>query len=77
MLIDGSAFRNVEEKWPHFKQETRNLRISLEVDSANPFGELRSIYSVCLVFVINNNIAPCMSIKREHIMLAMIVLGIY
>ena len=25
----GSAFRDMEEKWPHFKQEPRNLRISL------------------------------------------------
>ena len=26
---DGSAFRDMEEKWPHFKEEPRNLRISL------------------------------------------------
>jgi hypothetical protein len=31
----------------------------------NPFGELRSVYSVWPIFVINNNIPPWMSIKRE------------
>jgi hypothetical protein len=66
----------MEEKWPHFKEEPRNVRLSLAVDGVNPFAEMRSIYSVWPVFVINNNIPPWMSIKREHIMLAMIVPGI-
>jgi hypothetical protein len=59
-----------------FKEEPRNVRLSLAVDGVNPFGELRSIYSVWPIFVINNNLPPWMSIKREHTMLAMIVLGI-
>ena len=29
MPADGIAFRDIEEKWPHFKEEPRNLRISL------------------------------------------------
>ena len=73
MLIDGSAFRNIEGKWPRFKEEPQNLRLSLVVDGVNPFGELKSIYYVWPIFVFNNNMLPCMSIKREHIMLAMIV----
>lgn len=76
MPTDGSAFMDIEEKWPHFKKEPRNLRISLAADGVNTFGEMRSVYSMWPVFVINNNIPPWMSIKREHIMLAMIVLGI-
>ena len=35
---DGSAFRDMEEKWPHFKEEPRNLRISLAADGVNPFA---------------------------------------
>jgi hypothetical protein len=34
--------------------------------SVNPFGELRFVYSVWPIFVINNNIPPSMSIKREY-----------
>ena len=73
MPIDGFAFRNIEGKWPHFKEEPRNVGLSLAVDGVNPFREIRSIYSVWHIFVINNNIPPWMSIKREHIMLVMIV----
>ena len=35
--IDGSAFRDMEEKWPHFKEEPCNVRIYLAVAGVNPF----------------------------------------
>ena len=76
MPADGSAFREIEEKWEYFKDEPRNVRLSLAADSVNPFRELRSIYSMGPIFGINNNIPPWTSIKREHIMLTMIVPGI-
>ena len=76
MSADGSAFIDMEEKWPHFKEEPRNLRISLVAYDVNPFAEMRCAYTVWTIFVINNNIPPWMSIKREHIMLEIIVLGI-
>jgi hypothetical protein len=62
--------------WAYFKDEPRNVRLSLAAGGVNPFIELSSIYSVWPIFVINNNISPWMPIKREHIMLTMIVLGI-
>ena len=70
---DGSALKNIEEKWPIFKYEPRNVRLALAADGFNPFGEIHSTYSVWLVFVINNNLPHWMSIKREHTMLAMII----
>jgi hypothetical protein len=76
MPVDGYAFKEIATKWPEFIDEPRNVRLSLATDSANPFGELRSVYSVWPIFVINNSIPPCMSIKREHIMLIMIIPGI-
>ena len=73
MPADGYAFRDMEEKWPHFKEEPRNIRISLATYGVNLFAEMRSNYLVWFIFVINNNIPPWLSIKREHIMLAMII----
>ena len=77
MHADDSALKNIEEKWPIFKDEPRNVILSLAADGFNPFGELRSTYSMWLVFVINNNLPPWMTIKREHTMLAMIIPGIF
>jgi hypothetical protein len=75
MPVDGSALKYIEEKWPIFKEEHRNVKISLAADGVNPFGEICSTYSVWPIFVINNSLPPWMLIKREHTMLAMIVLG--
>ena len=75
MYVDGSTFKEIEETWSHFKEESCNCKLSLIVDNVNPFGDMRSIYSVWPFFVINNKIHHWMSIKREHIMLSMIVPG--
>jgi hypothetical protein len=50
MPANGSAFREIEEKWAFFKDESRNVRISLVADGVNPFRELRYIYSVWPIF---------------------------
>ena len=55
---DGSALKNIEEKWPIFKDEPHNVRIPFAANCFNPFGELRSTYSVWPVFIINNNLPP-------------------
>ena len=57
-VVVGSTFREIEEKRAYLKNEPRNVRLSLATDGVNPFGELRSIYSVWPIFVINNNIPP-------------------
>ena len=76
MPIDGSKFKEIEETWLHFKEEPHNLKLSLAADGVNPYGDMRFVYSVWPIFVINNNIPPWMSIKRKDMILSMIVLGI-
>jgi hypothetical protein len=77
MPVDGYAFKEIAAKWLEFTDGPRNVRLSLATYGVNPFGELRYVYSVWPIFVINNNIPPWMSIKREHIMYTMIIPGIY
>ena len=69
MPMDGSTFKEIEEKWSHFKEEPHNLKLSLVVDDVNSYGDMISVYLVWPIFLIKNNIPPWMSIKREHIML--------
>ena len=75
MPAGRTAFRDIEEKWCHFKEEPHNLRISLAAYGANPFAQMKSIYTVWPIFFINNKIPQWFSIKREHIMLSMIIPG--
>jgi hypothetical protein len=46
MPTDGFAFREIEEKWVDFKDEPRNVRLSLATDDVNPFRELVYLLSV-------------------------------
>jgi hypothetical protein len=61
MPSNDYAFREIDEKWADFKYEPRNVSLSLATHNVNPFREIRSIYSVWPIFVINNNIPPWMS----------------
>ena len=46
MNVDGYDFKDIEDRWPIFKEEPHNLKLSLAADDANPFGEMRYFYSV-------------------------------
>ena len=50
---NGFAFRYMEEKWPHFKEEPHNLRIYLAEDGVNPFAQMKSIYAVWPIFLLS------------------------
>ena len=76
MSADDYAFMEIASKWLEFTDEPRNVRLSLATDDVNTFGELRFVYSMWPIFFINNNIPPWMTIKRDHIMLTMIIPGI-
>lgn len=75
MVADSKYWKDIEEKWPHLRNEPRNARISLAMDGVNPFGDLRTTYSIWPVLIINNNLPPWMAMKKEHAMLTLIIPG--
>lgn len=75
MPADGVAWRKIEEKWPIFKDEPRNARISLALDGVNPYGNQSTQWSTCPVIAINNNLPPWLSTRKEHAMLTLIIPG--
>ena len=73
---DSKAMKHIEEKWPRkFKDEPRSIRFGLAIDGVCPFSFLSSNYSVWPVGLIVYNIPPWMSIRKEHLMLTLIVPG--
>ena len=74
--IDSIAMKHIEDTWlEKFKKEVRSLRLSIAMDGVNPYSLQNTNYSVWPVVVINNNIPPWLSMKNEHLMLALIVPG--
>ena len=51
MPADGTAFRDIEEKWPHFKEEPCNLRISLAAYAVNPFTRCGLFFLSTITFL--------------------------
>ena len=65
----------IEDTWPKkFKDEVQSLRLGITMHGVKPYSLHNTKYSVWLVVVINNNIPPWLSVKNEHLMLALIVL---
>jgi hypothetical protein len=74
--FDSKAMKHIEEKWPSkFKDEPRSIRFGLAIDGVCPFSFLSSNYSVWPVGLIVYNIPPWMSVRKEHLMLTLIVPG--
>ena len=69
-------WKEIEEKSQHLRNEPRNARICLAMDGVNNFGDLRTTYSIWLVLIINIGLPPWIEMKKEHLMLTLIILGI-
>ena len=69
--------KHIEDTWPvKFKDEVWRLRLIIAMDGVKPFNLPNNSYSIFPIVVINNNIRPWFYMKNEHLMLALIVIGI-
>jgi hypothetical protein len=73
---DSKAMKHIEEKWPSkFKDEPRSISFGLAIDGVCSFSFLSSNYSVWPIGLIGYNISPLMSVRKEHLMMTLIVPG--
>ena len=75
IIADDSSQRDVEKKWQRFQDEPKKIRLSLAMDGVNTFSNQSTPWSTWPTVAINNNFPPCMSMKKEHVMLTLIILG--
>jgi len=71
---DSKAMKHIKEKCK-FKYEHMSVRLGLAMDGVNSFSNQTSNYSCWPIVIINYNIPSWMSIRKEHLMLVVIVLG--
>ncbi|XP_062086476.1 uncharacterized protein LOC133792584 [Humulus lupulus] len=69
--VDSAAWELVNDKWPSFSNEERNIRLGLSTDGFNPFSNLSSKYSVWPVLLVMYNLPPWL--KQENILLSMLI----
>ena len=55
-LVDGKEWKELDEKYPDFARELRNVRLGLAADDFNPFGNISRSYSIWLMVMIAYNL---------------------
>ncbi|XP_048596310.1 uncharacterized protein LOC125578066 [Brassica napus] len=73
--VDSVTWDQMNAKYPAFAAEERNLRLGLSTDGFNPFNMKNSMYSCWPVLVVNYNLPPDLYMKKENIMLSLLIPG--
>ena len=72
---DSPAWKLIDNKWPDFSQDPRNLRLALSSDGVNPYSTQSTIYSCWPVTLITYNLPPWLCMKRKFMMLSLLISG--
>ncbi|XP_071728157.1 uncharacterized protein [Rutidosis leptorrhynchoides] len=75
LLVDARAWKEIDERYPDFAQEPRNVRLGLAADGFNPFGNLSSAYSMWPVILTTYNTPPWICMKESSLMLTLLIIG--
>ena len=73
--VDSATWAQVNDQWPEFAADPRNLRLGLSTDGMNPFAMQNTKYSTWPVFLVNYNLPPTLCMKAENIMLSLLIPG--
>ena len=72
---DSPQWKKIDETFPKFGAEPKNLRLRLATDDMNPYGNLRSKHSSWPVLLMIYNLSPSLCMKRKYMMLNMMISG--
>ncbi|KAL6637481.1 hypothetical protein ACP70R_025053 [Stipagrostis hirtigluma subsp. patula] len=72
---DSMAWKHVDNKYPDFASDPRNVRLGLASDGFNPFGMLNITYTTWPVILIPYNLPPWLCLKQSFWMMSMLIPG--
>ncbi|XP_062112702.1 uncharacterized protein LOC133823866 [Humulus lupulus] len=72
---DAEAWKDFDRQYPDFAKESRNVRLGFATDGFNPFGDLLNSYSMWPVLLMPYNMPPWRCMKREFLMMALLIPG--
>ncbi|XP_024010078.1 uncharacterized protein LOC112085202 [Eutrema salsugineum] len=75
--VDSVTWDQMNSKYPLFAAESRNIRLGLSTNGFNPFSMKNTRYSCWPVLLVNYNMAPDLCMKKENIMLSLLIPGPY
>ena len=72
---DSMAWKHVDNMYPEFASDPRNVRLGLASDGFNPFGMLNVTYTTWPVILIPYNLPPWLCLKQPFWMMSMLIPG--
>lgn len=72
---DGDQWKKIDELFPTFGNEPRNVRLGLSTDGMNPYGDLSSTHSSWPVMVVIYNLPSWLTMKRKYVLLSLMISG--
>src|ERR1043165_8506954 len=72
---DSPQWMKIDNDYPEFGKEARNLRLALSTDGMNPHGIQSISHSIWPVILMIYNLPPWLCMKRKYMMLSMLISG--
>ncbi|KAL6577217.1 hypothetical protein OROMI_011493 [Orobanche minor] len=72
---DSPTWKMVDDQWPSFGADPRNLSLALSSDGFNPHSTLSSKYSCWPGILVIYNLPPWLCFKRKYMMLTLLISG--
>ncbi|XP_068339217.1 uncharacterized protein [Pyrus communis] len=72
---DSPAWKHLDNLYPDFASEIRNVRLGLASDGFNPFGKIRNDHSTWPVVLSVYNLPPWMCMKQPNLLLSLLIPG--
>jgi hypothetical protein len=66
---------HIDNKWPDFVTDSRNIGFGLSIDGFNPFSNKTCIWSTWLVMLLVYNLPPWMATKWFFMLFALLIPG--
>ncbi|KAJ0856260.1 putative Transposase-associated domain-containing protein [Helianthus annuus] len=74
-VADSPQWRTINNRYPEFGKEIRNIRFGLSSDGINPFGNMSSRHSTWPVLLCIYNLPPWLCMKKKYIMMSLLIQG--
>ena len=72
---DSKAWQSLDDQYPNFAAEPRNVRLGLASDGFNPFGTMSIAHSTWPVVLMPYNLPPWMCMKQPFFMMSLLIPG--
>ena len=72
---DGKMWKDFDCNFPTFTNEPRNVRLGLEANGFNLFGNMSLSYSIWPVVLTAYNLPPWLCLKDSYFILTLLILG--